>query len=76
MGATEGLKCAQAQRLGSLSSRVGDEKLETDLSGQVTKQAQSLGIDAKQYSPKLVGLALDRAAQEVDKPHLSQDLLG
>ena len=76
MFSTESLKSSSSQALGFLGRGIGHEEMEVDLGGEFSEEAQSLGIDPKQYGPELVGLALDRAAQEVDEPHLSQDLLG
>jgi hypothetical protein len=57
--ATESIESLEAQRLGFLNRGVGDEKLQANLSGQLSEQAQSLRVDAGQHVSELVLLPLD-----------------
>jgi len=75
MFAAESLKGRLRQGLGFLGRGKGHQEVEVDVGGELA-EAQSLGIDAKQDGAELVALALNGAAQQVDKAHLSQDLLG
>jgi hypothetical protein len=73
---TESLKSRERQGLGFLGRGEGHEEVEADVGGEFAGETQGLGIDTKEDGAELVALALNGAAQQIDEPYLSQDLLG